>query len=50
MYNTVKVLQIELEVPYPLTNGGHQLRHPSGRCPAHIPSVTYFVASEVQRG
>ena len=22
-----------LKVPYPLTNGGQQLRHASGRCP-----------------
>ena len=29
-----------LEVPYPLTNRGQQLRHASGRCPAHIHSVT----------
>ena len=29
-----------LEVPYPLTNGGQQLRHASGRCPVHLHSVT----------
>ena len=27
-----------LEVPYPLTNVGQQLRHASGRCPEHHPS------------
>ena len=32
-----------LEVPYPLTNGGQQLRHASGRCPLHYQSVTYIV-------
>ena len=31
-----------LEVPYPFTNGGQQLRHTSGRCPLHHPSVTYM--------
>ena len=29
-----------LEVPYLLTNGGQQLRHASGRCPAYHLSVT----------
>ena len=29
-----------LEVPYPLTNGGQQLRHASGHCPVHQASVT----------
>ena len=29
-----------LGVPYPLTDGGQQLRHASGRCPVHHPSVT----------
>ena len=29
-----------LEVPYPLTNGGQQLRYASGRCPVHAPTVT----------
>ena len=32
-----------LEVPYPLTNGGQQLRHASGRCPEHFLSVTYIL-------
>ena len=31
-----------LEVPYPLTNGGQQLRHASGRCPLHHHSVTFI--------
>ena len=31
-----------LEVPYPLTNGGQQLRYASGRYPAHHPSVTWI--------
>ena len=31
-----------LEVPYPLTNGGQQLRHASGCCPVHLLSVTYI--------
>ena len=30
-----------LEVPYPLTNGGQQLRHTSGRFPVHH-SVRYI--------
>ena len=29
-----------LEFPYPLTNGGQQLRHASGRCPVQYHSVT----------
>ena len=29
-----------LEVPYPLKNGGQQLRHASGCCPVHHLSVT----------
>ena len=32
-----------LGVPYPLTNGGQQLRHASGRCPDYHPSVTYIL-------
>ena len=32
-----------LGVPYPLTNGGQQLRRASGRCPIHHPSVTYIL-------
>ena len=36
----VKVKLPHLEVPYPLTNGGQQLRHASGRCPGYHPSVT----------
>ena len=32
-----------LGVPYPLTNGGQQLRHASGRCPRHNLSVTYML-------
>ena len=31
-----------LEVPYPLTNGGQQLRYASGRCPVHLHPVTYI--------
>ena len=31
-----------LEVPYPLTNGGQQLRHASGPCPVHLLSVTFI--------
>ena len=31
-----------LEVPYPLTNGGQQLRHAIGRCPQQGPSVTFM--------
>ena len=30
-----------LGVPYPLTNGGQQLRHASGRCPS-TPTIRYI--------
>ena len=35
-----------LEVPYPLTHGGQQLRHASGRCPVHLQSVTFIFGIE----
>ena len=41
MYLLPEVDQVpHLEVPYPLVNGGQQLRHASGRCPDHHQSVT----------
>ena len=42
-YDTIKDVTSHLEVPYPHTKGGQQLRHASGRCLVLLPSVTRIV-------
>ena len=38
-----------LEVPYPLSNGGQQLRHARGRCPVRHHSVTLICVVSLKR-